>query len=167
MKICTTARNESHLNDACKSNIKTVKASLLNLYSVKISIYQHPPHPFLAVDLQAYIKGTSKTVCFCQDIFPPRLIHKAHLKAVWQVILISPSISPKHFEEQRPSCLNQTIPCGRTQYFYLTLFENVHKLTPNFKILGGDGEELKSKKKKKTNPLNSQIWLFEQAWHKL
>lgn len=43
MKTGTRAGSESHLNHACKLSITTVKASILNLYSGKINIYQHPP----------------------------------------------------------------------------------------------------------------------------
>lgn len=147
MKICTTACNESHLNNACKSNIKTVKASILNLYSIKINFTSTPPPFPCCGPVSSHERNFKNCLCFCQDIFPPRLTHKAHLKAVWQVILISPSTSPKHFEEQRPSCLNQTIPYGRTQYLYLKCFENFHKLMQiTFKIFGGEGEGLKSKK---------------------
>lgn len=119
MKMHPRAGNESHLNGACKSNVGTIKTSIFNLSTVKINIL--PPFPCCG-PMRLHKRNFKNCLCFCQDIFPPRLTHKAHLKAAGRVILISPSISPKHLKEQRPSRLHRTIPMWQDSVFVTKTF---------------------------------------------
>ena len=139
------------LSSACRSNTKTGKASTLNLYSVKVNIYQHPP-PFPCCGPTSLHKRNFKNcLCFCQDIFPPRLTCQAHLKAVGQVILISPSTSPKHSERRaKAQPFEPDTPTWQNSVFKPKTFWRLPWTDGKLHLRYFKRKSLKAKKKKKT-----------------